>query len=49
MLKPMPLALAEVIVRFAVPEFVKVTFTVDVPPTATLPKFTLEGLKVTAP
>src|SRR5690348_11876696 len=35
-LKPVPLALADVSVRSAVPEFVKVTFTVDVPPTATL-------------
>jgi hypothetical protein len=47
-LKPVPLALADVIVRLAVPEFVKVTFTVEEAPTATFPKFTLAGLRDTA-
>ena len=46
MLKPVPLALAALIDRFAVPEFVSVTFTDAVLPTRMLPKLMLEGLAV---
>jgi hypothetical protein len=43
MLNPVPLALALVIFRLAVPVFLSVTFTVDVFPTAMLPKLMLDG------
>jgi hypothetical protein len=43
MLNPAPLALAPLIERLAVPEFVSVTFTVAVFPTKTPPKLMLEG------
>lgn len=47
-LKPAPLALAELIDRLAVPEFVTVTLTDAVLPTGVLPKLTLDGLAVKA-
>lgn len=48
MLKPVPLALPELIDRFALPEFVSVTFTEAVLPTRMLPKLTLGGFAVNA-
>jgi hypothetical protein len=49
MLKPVPLALAELIERLAVPVFVNVTFTDEVFPTRTLPKGIVEGFALKAP
>jgi hypothetical protein len=46
MLKPVPVAVAEVIVKLAVPEFVRVIVCVVLLPVATEPKFTLPGLAV---
>ena len=48
MLKPAPLALAALMDRFAVPEFVSVTFTDAVLPTDMLPKLMLDGFAVKA-
>jgi hypothetical protein len=48
MLNPVPLALAPVIERLAVPLFVSVTFTDAVFPVITEPKFTLVGLALIA-
>ena len=48
MLKPVPLALAALIDRLAVPEFVTVTFTDAVLPTGILPKLMLDGFAVSA-
>lgn len=47
-LKPVPLAVAPLIERFAVPEFVSVTFTVAVAPVRMLPKLMLDGFAVRA-
>ena len=47
-LKPAPLALAALIDRLAVPEFVTVTLTDAVLPTSMLPKLTLDGFAVKA-
>jgi hypothetical protein len=49
MLKPVPVALAAVIVTLAVPEFVSVIVCGLLLPTATLPKLTLEGFAVRVP
>lgn len=49
MLKPVPEALAAEIVTLAVPEFVSVIDCDVLPPTRTLPKFTLEGFAVSVP
>lgn len=46
MLNPVPLALAPLIERLAVPELVSVTFTVAVLPSRMLPKPMLEGFAV---
>lgn len=48
MLKPEPLALAALMDKFAVPEFVTVTFTDAVLPIDMLPKLTLDGFAVNA-
>jgi hypothetical protein len=48
MLNPVPLALAAVIFRFAVPEFVSVTLTDALFPIRMLPKLMLDGLAVIA-
>lgn len=49
MLKPVPLAVADVTVKLAEPEFVSVTVCVPLLPTATELKFRLPGLAVSWP
>ncbi len=46
MLNPVPEAAAEVMFSAAFPEFVKVMFCEELPPTFTLPKLTLDELTV---